>query len=649
MKTRTILALAVLSATALPAAERMVAPESNIKASGGNAPLIASPGNTTYSIDPAKGDDSNPPGKPWKSFQKLNALKLAPGDTVVIAPGRQEETFKPSGGGTLQDPVRIQFLPGVHVIGSQHVARLPLFVSNSMDSEEPKPVGMHLQNVRHFRIEGGGVDGPGKTMILSDGRMVEIFNDHAEDITFTGLVFDLTRPTVSEFRVLEAGPTHAVIQVAEGSDYAVEEGKFAWKGDWGTIACIAQEAIPEEGRCWRLKGSPLGWNGQGQSKATATDLGGRKVRLDYGTKRTGLVQGHQYQFRNALRDRVGVHNARSRDIVFRDCDFYALTGMGFVSQFTENITYQRVDVAPPKGTLRTCAAWADIFQFSNCKGDILVDSCRLSGMQDDAINCHGTHLRIIGKIGDNQLLMRFMNRQTYGFAAFQPGDEVAVISHFNLREYSGNPRRKVAAVERKTDKDWLLTLDGPAPAFKKNDVLDNITWHPNLTARNNHISMDPVRGFLLTTRGKVVVEGNTFHRCAMAAILIEDDAEGWFESGPVRDMLIRGNTFIGCGISINPQTKSSKPEEPVHENIRIVDNVFEGESGISAKNVKGLTVTGNHSSKGHLQVKLAPSCTGTKVEGNGGIGCVRRAGPPGPCPPSSIPPVEAGATARPTG
>ena len=579
-----------------------------------SARLIASPGDTTYFIDPVKGDDSNPPGKLWKSFRKINAMKLAPGDTVVIAPGRQEETFKPSGEGTVQKPIRVRFLPGVHVIGSQHVIRLPMFVSNSMDSEDPRPIGIYLQNVRHIRIEGGGVDGPGKTSILYDGRMVEVFNDHSEDITYTGLVFDLKRPTVSEFRVLEAGPTHAVIQVAEGSDYALENGTFMWQGDWGTNFCIAQEAIPEEGRCWRLRGSPLGWNGQGQSEARATDLGDRKVRLDYGTKESGLVKGHQYQFRNALRDRVGVHNARSKDIVFRDCDFYALTGMGFVSQFTENIIYQRVNVAPPKGTLRTCAAWADIFQFSNCKGDILVDSCRLSGMQDDAINCHGTHLRIIEKIGDNQLLMRFMHRQTYGFAAFQPGDEVAVISHSNLREYAGNPRRKVTAAEKKSDKDWLLTLDGPAPAFEKDDVLDNITWYPNLTARNNQISMDPVRGFLLTTRGKVVVEGNTFHRCAMAAILIEDDAEGWFESGPVRDMLIRGNTFTGCGISINPQTKSSKPEEPVHENIRIVDNVFEGDGGVSARSVKGLTVTGNRSSHGSIPVTLAPSCTETKVE-----------------------------------
>lgn len=383
------------------------------------------------------------------------------------------------------------------------VTRLPMFVSNAMDSSDPKPVGIHLNAVRHFRMEGGGVVGPQKTTVLYDGRMVQIFNEHSEDITFTGLVFDLKRPTVSEFRTLEVGLSHAVIQIAEG----------------------------------------------------------------------------------------------------------------FVSQFAENIIYQRVNVAPPGDSIRTCAAWGDIFQFSNCKGDVLVDSCRLSGMQDDAINCHGTYLRIIGKIGDNQLLMRFMHPQTYGFAAFAPGDEVAVICHSNLREYTNNPRRKVSAVQMKSDKDWLLTLDGPAPAFEKEDVLDNITWYPNIIARNNHVSMDPVRGFLLSTRGRTIIENNSFHRCVMAAILVGGDAEEWFESGPVRDMLICGNTFIGCGISITPNTQSNKPEEPVHENIRITDNNFDA-AGVSAKGVRGLTVTGNRSPGGSIKINLEPSCTETLVNDN---------------------------------
>jgi hypothetical protein len=52
-----------------------------------------SPGNTTYVIDPLKGDDANLAGKPWRTFGKLNALTLAPGDKVLVAPGQQEESL----------------------------------------------------------------------------------------------------------------------------------------------------------------------------------------------------------------------------------------------------------------------------------------------------------------------------------------------------------------------------------------------------------------------------------------------------------------------------------------------------------------------------------------------------------------------------
>ncbi|MFN4944061.1 MAG: right-handed parallel beta-helix repeat-containing protein [Akkermansiaceae bacterium] len=572
-----------------------------------------SPGNTTYVIDPVKGDDANPAGKPWKTFGKLNALKLAPGDKVVIAPGQQEESLKPMGGGTADNPVVIQFLPGIHTINIRNVTRVPLIVSNTMDSNDPMPVGILLEGCKHLRLQGGGVEGEKKTTILYDGRMVQICNNHSEDITFTGLVFDLKRPTVSEIRVLEAGAAYAVIQVAEGSDYSVEDGKFLWRGDWGPGA-FCQKLDLKEGRCRRFP-TPRGWEAQGQAVATARDLGGRKVRLDYPDGESGLETGHQYHFRNIKRDSVGVHNNRSKDIIFKDCDFYALTGMGFVCQFTENITFQRVNVAPPRDTIRTCPAWADILHFSNCKGNILIDSCRFSGMQDDAINCHGTYLYIVEKTKSNQLLVRFMHRQTYGFPAFVPGDEVAVICGPKTREYPGNPRRKVTALERKSDRDWLLTLDGDIPHFQDKDVIDNRTWHPNITVSNNHFSVAPVSGLNLLTPGKAIVENNTFHRLRTCGVGMAVDSLSWFESAPVRDVLIRGNTFIECGVWVNPDLSVVQPEEPIHENIRIIDNVFV-KAGVKAKGVRKLTITGNRSADGPLLIEKDSSCTEVKIENN---------------------------------
>jgi hypothetical protein len=565
----------------------------------------------TWYVNPAAGDDGNAgtsSGIAWKSLAKVNATKLAPGDSVVIAPGRHGASLVPMATGTAEQPVVIRFLPGVHEFVKEQAIRRAYYISNSCGApEQPIPISILLENCSHLVLQGGGVSGAGRTTLMMDGRMTHFVNDRSEDIRYEGLVFDLKRPTVSEFRVLESEPGSSLVQIAEGSTYQVTDGTFSWTGDIGSGDEMTQEAIPEEGRAWRagVNRSPL-------SKATSVeDLGGGKLRLNFDGN-FQLKAGHQFQFRYLGREVVGAHQTRCKDMVFRDCDFNALTGMGIVSQFTDGITFERVRIIPPEGTLRTCPAWADGFHFSGCRGKILVADCVFSGMQDDPINVHGTHLGITGKPAANKLALRFMHKQTYGFAPFQPGDEVAVIAGRTLREIDANPRRKVTDIRRISETDWEITLDGPAPAFEPGDVLDNITWYPDVTISGCKIDMDSCRGFLLTTRGKVLVEGNTFHRCRMPAILVEGDADGWHESGPIRDMVIRNNNFIGCGISINPRVRIG--DEPVHDNIRITGNVFREGAGISAHHAARLTITGNTSPDGEIPIKLAPNCTEVTVE-----------------------------------
>jgi hypothetical protein len=93
------------------------------------------------------------------------------------------------------------------------------------------------------------------------------------------------------------------------------------------------------------------------------------------------------------------------------------------------------------------------------------------------------------------------------------------------------------------------------------------------------------------------------------------DSLSWFESAPVRDVMIRGNTFIECGVWVNPDLSVIQPEEPIHENIRIIDNVFV-QTVVKAKGVRKLTITGNKSADGPLALTLDPSCTELKIENN---------------------------------
>ena len=101
--------------------------------------LIQSHGDTTYFVNPDKGDDAKAgisEGLAWKSLAKVNALKLAPGDKVVVGPGLHDASLKPSGEGTAQRPIVIQFLPGRHEFRADDAIRLCYFVSNSADAPD---------------------------------------------------------------------------------------------------------------------------------------------------------------------------------------------------------------------------------------------------------------------------------------------------------------------------------------------------------------------------------------------------------------------------------------------------------------------------------------------------------------------------------
>jgi len=216
------------------------------------------------------------------------------------------------------------------------------------------------------------------------------------------------------------------------------------------------------------------------------------------------------------------------------------------------------------------------------------------------------------------VLVRFMHDQSFGFEAFIPGDEIEFVNHVSLRAYATN---HVKAVTPKSDRETLLTLKSAAPdQIGDQDVIENVTWTPQVTVRNCKVTLDSCRGFLLTTRRPVLIESNLLVRTTMPAILIANDANSWFESGPVHDLTIRGNRFIQCAepvIQIAPENHTVNPEDPVHRDIRIVDNSFErsGENVISAKSTSNLTISGNRFSSSRLPIQTT-ACIGVVVTNN---------------------------------
>lgn len=536
-----------------------------------------------YYIDPVNGSDrysGRDRQQAWRSFGPINQMKLGPGDRVeIIAPGSFDQTLVLRGAGRAAAPINVRFAPGRYDFYPTKALRRTYQISNTNDDPDTgKAIGILLDQARHVKISG-----PGACLVYR-GKMIEVCIDACQDISISDLEFDYHRPTVSEFRVSSVGDDQVELQIHPDSHYTIDKGQITWQGEgWSYQTGLAQALDLRSNKVWRRRDPLIGMTLEEIEPFRVRAHGQHNMKVD-----------RVYQIRDTRRDCAGAFTRRSRNITWKNVRFRFLHGMGLVNQFSENISFDEITVAPDQASGRTTAAWADCIQVSGCRGKVLVKDCVFSGTHDDAINIHGTHLRVVERISDTQIRLRFMHAQTFGFLAFNPGDEIAFVRWDSLQLYGANRVLEAALVN---PKEILLKLALPIPqTFRENDAVENVTWTPEVVIRRCMVSRIPTRGFLITTRRRVLVEDNSFFNTHMSAILIEDDAKGWYESGCVRDMTIRRNRFIRCAepvIHINPQ--NSLPNQAVHRNIRVEANTFILRNAlcVKAKSTTGLSVTGN--------------------------------------------------------
>ncbi len=486
-------------------------------------------------------------------------------------------------------PIVIKLETGTYYLSREASVKKLYYISNTTSEEEdPDPtkhIGLWLNELKNVTIDGNG-----STLVMT-GEMTSFVIDLCENITFRNINFDYQYPTQTELKIVEEDEYSLVAQVHPRSKYRIDNEKLTWYGDgWSFSEGIAQAFDPEQDITWRT-GSPM-------SDLTKTvELEENKLQLFYSQKpkaKTGLV----YQLRDAIRDEVCGFVHRSKDIKFENVNFYYLGNFGIVCQYSENVTFDHAGFAPEPGSGRTNAGFADFIQASGCKGLIDIKNSRFTGAHDDPINIHGTHLKVMEYTKPNQIKIRFMHHQSYGFEAFFKDDDIEFIDSHSLQTVGA---AKVKEAKMINPREILLTLyeDIPEHVLTHKELsVENITWTPDVKITNNYFSRIPSRGVLVTTRGKVLLENNTFYRMQMSGVLIANDALSWYESGKVTDVTIKNNYFIECGspvILIEPENKVN--EGSVHRNITIENNKFrlkeKQTEAIRAKSVDGLIIRNN--------------------------------------------------------
>lgn len=557
-----------------------------------------SPGKTTYYIDPTKGSDSNTglqPEQAWKSFRQVNGLQLAPGDTVnVLSPGAFHESLMLMAAGTDAAPVKVKFAPGRYDIYPDGALKRSLHISNTNDKPtEPKAIALMFDSCSFVQVAAKDA------AFVMHGKMIETFINKSRNITLDGCSYDYQRPTVSEFTVTGSGPDYVDVKVHPDSKFSIRDSALTWIGEGWSY---------QPGNYWQVlhpQTNELSRTDINMKGARFALLPDSTLRISF-RRNPGFDTGAIYQNRDVTRDCAGILLQYSNNIELKNIRINFMHGMGVVSQYCRQIEMDSITVRPAENSGRTCAAWADILHFSGCSGRIEISNAYLSAANDDAINVHGTHLKIVNVIAPNKIQVRFMHPQSFGFDAFTAGDSIAFINAGTLLTIEEN---QVTSVKRLNDKDILLTLKHKiSNAVGLLDAVENITATPEVWVHHSVINRIPTRGILMTTRRKVMIENNTLDRTHMSGIFINDDASGWYESGMVKDLTIRNNRFIRCGepvINIHPENKIAC-KTAVHNNITVTDNYFtlQQDALLAAKCTGNLKITGNTIEISHTQNKI---------------------------------------------
>lgn len=541
----------------------------------------------------------------------MNIINAA---TFGIVPGKEIGELIPKLFSEIKNdsPTKIIFQKGTYYIDSDSCEEHMLYITNTAgDSEYTNSEAPHLQKAAFYlnNLSDLTIDGGGSVFIIS-GKMTNFVMENCENICLKNIELRHSHPDMHELRVTKKTAFSVTFAVDKSTDIIFKDSKpyfqgkgFLYPADKGAttanwIPLIRQDDLS---LCRRVK-HPL----SGAFKYKKEEKGFSCHYLNT----SPFKVGDRFYIYDVRRQFAGIFINKCEGISLyniKQCFNYSLA---LVLQCSSNITVKDSVFAPDEDSGRLMCSCADFIQGCMCEGLIHVQGCEFLGAGDDCMNIHGIHFKV-AEIKGNAIKIKFMHPQTHGFNPIKEGDTVAFIDTKTLKERSS---AKVISSDSLNENEILLTLDEIINA-KTGDALENVTACPQVIFKDNKISRIVTRGLLLTTRGKVQIENNTFISNAMSGILISDDANSWYESGMCKDVLIKGNTFIKSGeptILIKPENKSY--EGAVHENIRIIDNTFptNAKCCVSAYSADNILIMGNAGlNKGSVKAKC---CQSLKIE-----------------------------------
>lgn len=505
------------------------------------------------------------------------------------------------------EAVILRFEEGRYNFHEKGCAEREYYISNH-DQTNPKKVGLALEDMKNLTVDGQGAE------LIFHGRMLPVSLLRSENCTLKNLHIDFENPHISQVKVIENDPQKGIVfEPAQWVKYRItKDGFFETFGDGWTMRHNYGIAFEGDTKHLVYNTSDVYCPIKG-----VKEIAPRRI-LAPEWKDQRLVPGTVMALRGWFRPTPGIFLSHDVNTTIENVQVHYAEGMGLLAQLCENITLDKFGVClRGENDPRYFTTQADATHFSGCKGKIVSRNGLYEGMMDDAINVHGTYLKVVKRVDDRTLVGRYMHNQAWGFEWGCIGDEVQFVRS-NTMELIGEINR-IASI-RPYDKEqiagareFLITFAEPVDAAineKSGFGIENLTWTPEVLFAGNVIRNNRARGTLFSTPKATVVEDNLFDHTSGAAVLLCGDCNGWYETGACRNVIIRKNRFVNAltnlfqftnaVISVYPEIPNLKDQQKYFHGgkdggIVIEDNVFETFDApiLYAKSVDGLVYRRN--------------------------------------------------------
>lgn len=555
----------------------------------------------------------------------------------------------------IRNRVTINFPNGEYHFHKSKATKKQLYTSNTSSMEYPeKWVSILIENQSNLIIEGNG------SLFIFHGDVMGIAVIDSCNIQLQHFSIDYFDPNTVDITIVNRGEkenkAYTDFYIPNSYNYKISENQkeIIWYGDvdkdsqhpyWKEKNTMDAYLVIFKGYDWSVRrheeknesGQKISDPFVGIEKIVELEPG--RLRFCYKSQRPcDQDLGNIFLLCNSrIRKTTGVFFWNSSKIQAQKINVHYLSGFGWLVQMCEDVVFSRMNFAPRPGTGKVTTSNADQIHVVGCKGKIEIKDSHFTLSHDDPINIHGAYLRIEDVIDSQTLRLKYVHRQQGGYQQFFKGNEIEFFSRYDLKSFSEisqvvksyPPGSNYCGeiLDRQTE---IIILNKPlAPELqeklsRKIEVMDNgqtmiegeyvvenITYAPSVTIRNSTFQSIPTRAILCTTRKPVVIENNCFKNISMATIYLSNDAYYWYESGPIRDMLIKKNCFYvsssgqdewsnAPAIFIDPVLLPNNNVENqidlyVHENINVKDNQFilYDDNAIVVKNTNGIIFESN--------------------------------------------------------